>query len=203
MKGILVDESAKIYAEASDQTLSIATLKKGDEFELGKVSRKNKEVWVEVTLPTGQTGFIPGGTHIFQIKKVQMMTPGVVLFDAPNDEARSLKTYEKNDVVTAVGYEKGEAKSWIKVLDNDGTVGYIRSEAKLRLYMEPTKDGGIKQIISGGLFAILGAVFYYMSVKQGQTIDNSMTILNVAIIGFGLLQLVQGIIQLRNAKKNK
>jgi hypothetical protein len=202
MRGILVDENAKIYSEPNSQNLSLATLKKGDEFELGKVTRKNREVWVEITLPSGQTGYIPGETHIFQIKKVQMMNGPIDLRDGPSDTSNVVKTYNKNDVVTAVGIEKDEGKGWIKVTDSEGAFGYLKGDTKIRLYMEPTKSGAIKQMISGGLFTLLGGVFYVTSVTRGDT-ENTMALLNVAIIAFGLMQVVQGIIQYRQAKKNE
>lgn len=202
MKGILVEEEIKVFAEPSDQTLSITSLKKGEEFELGKVSKKKKEVWVEVTLASGQTGYITGETKIFVIKKVQFFADNIEAHESPSLDSAVIKTYPKKTVVTAVGYEKDEAKGWVKIIDADGLTGYVRGEAKIRVYQEATKENGKKQMFSGGMFAILAAAFYIFSLNQGQTANN-MSILIVAVFAFGLMQLVQGSLEFNKAKKKE
>ncbi|MHB8089696.1 MAG: SH3 domain-containing protein, partial [Anaerolineaceae bacterium] len=167
MRGILVEEVVKVYAEASDQTLSITSLRKGDEFELGKVSRKKKEVWVEVTLDSGQTGFISGETKIFVIKKVQFFADNIEAHEAPTNESAVIKTYPKKTIVTAVGYESDEAKGWVKIIDAEGQTGYVRGEAKIRVYQEASVANGKKQMFSGGMFAVLATAFYIFSLNKG------------------------------------
>jgi hypothetical protein len=202
MKGILVEDEVKVYGEPSDQTLSITSIKKGEEFELGRVSRKKKEVWVEVTLASGQTGYIPGDTKIFVIKKVQFFGDGIEAHEAPLPDSPVIKTYPKKSVVTAIGFEKDEAKGWVKIIDTDGVIGYVRGESKIRVYQEATKENGKKQMYSGGMFAILAAAFYLFSLNKGQTSSN-MSILIVAVFAFGLMQLVQGILEFNKAKKKE
>lgn len=202
MRGILVEEEIKVFAEPSDQTLSITSLKKGDEFELGKVSRKKKEVWVEVTLDSGQKGFITGETKIFVIKKVQFFADGIEAHETPAQENPVIKTYPKKTVVTAVGYESDEGKGWVKIVDAEGLTGFVRGESKIRVYQEPTKENGKKQMFSGGIFAVLAAVFYFFSLGNAQSTSN-MSILIVAVFAFGLMQLVQGILEFNKAKKKE
>ena len=50
MKAILTDEQALVYNSFEDQTISIATIHKGEVMDLGKVIRKKKKVWVEIAL---------------------------------------------------------------------------------------------------------------------------------------------------------
>jgi hypothetical protein len=200
MRGILVEEEIKVFAEPSDQTLSITSLKKGDEFELGKVSRKKKEVWVEVTLDSGQIGFITGETKIFVIKKVQFFADGIEAHETPSPESAVIKTYPKKTVVTAVGYESDEGKGWVKIIDSEGLTGFVKGESKIRVYQEPTKANGKKQMFSGGVFSILAAIFYISSLNKAQSTSN-MSILIVAVFAFGLMQLVQGILEYTKAKK--
>ncbi len=202
MRGILVEEEIKVFAEPSDQTLSITSLKKGDEFELGKVSRKKKEVWVEVTLDSGQKGFITGETKIFVIKKVQFFADGIEAHETPAQESPVIKTYPKKTVVTAVGYESDEGKGWVKIVDAEGLTGFVRGESKIRVYQEPSKENGKKQMFSGGIFAVLAAVFYFFSLGNAQSTSN-MSILIVAVFAFGLMQLVQGILEFNKAKKKE
>lgn len=202
MKGMLVEDEIKVFAEPSDQTLSITSLRKGDEFELGKVSRKKKEVWVAITLASGQTGFINGETKIFVIKKVQFFGDNIEAHETPMHDSPVIKTYPKKTVVTAVGYESDEAKGWVKIIDADGTTGFVRGESKIRVYQEPTKENGKKQIYTGGMFAILAAAFYIFSMSKAENTSN-MSILIVAVFAFGLMQVVQGILEFNKAKKKE
>lgn len=202
MRGILVEDEIKVFGEPSNQTLSITSLKKGDEFELGKVSRKKKEVWVEVTLASGQTGFISGETKIFVIKKVQFFADNIEAHEAPSAESAVIKTYPKKTVVTAVGYESDEGKGWVKIIDQDGLTGYVKGESKIRVYQEATKENGKKQMLSGGMFAVLAAAFYIFSMSKEQT-NSNMSILIVAVFAFGLMQLVQGFLEFNKAKKKE
>ncbi|PKO00074.1 MAG: hypothetical protein CVU42_04855 [Chloroflexi bacterium HGW-Chloroflexi-4] len=202
MRGILVEDEVKVYAEASNQTLSITSLKKGDEMELGKVSRKKKEVWVEVTLDSGQKGFITGETKIFVIKKVQFFSDNIEAHEAPSQESAVIKTYPKKTIVTAVGYESDEGKGWVKIIDAEGLTGYVKGEAKIRVYQEATKENGKKQMFSGGMFAVLAAAFYFFSLNKGESTSN-MSILIVAVFAFGLMQVVQGFLEFNKAKKKE
>jgi uncharacterized protein YgiM (DUF1202 family) len=200
MKAILVDETVKVYTEPSDQNLSLATLRKGDEFELGKVTRKKGVVWVEITMSSGQKGYVLGTTHIFEFKTVQLLTDGVELREAANAESNLVKTFHKNDVITAVGVEKDDDKGWVKIIDRDGNNGYIKGGARIRYYQEPTKNGGKKLMITGGIFGLMGVAFYIFSLITSQVTGN-MAILMVAVLAFGLLQFVQGLMEYNKAKK--
>jgi hypothetical protein len=200
MRGILVDETAKLYSEPNNQNLTLATLRKGDEFELGKVIRKKGEVWVEVTLPGGQIGYIVGATHIFEIKQVQLLNNQIDLREAPDETSRLIKTYPKNTVLTAIGVENVGAKGWVKVTDKSGNLGYVRGDAKIRVYQVPTKSGGKKLMITGGVFSVFAIAIFVYSSLQPQTGSN-MSVLTVAVLAFGLMQVIQGFMQYRNAKK--
>ena len=141
MRGILVDENVRVYAEPNNQNLSITMLKKGDEFELGKVVQKKREVWVQITLPSEQTGYISGETRIFEVKRVQFLTDQVAMRDAASDDANLVKNYEKNAVVTAIGVENTGAKGWVKIKDDDGNEGFIRGDARIKVYQEVSVAG--------------------------------------------------------------
>jgi len=201
MKGRLVDESVKVYAETGDQSLSVATLYKGDLFELGKVSRKNKQVWVEVTLESGQKGFISGETKIFSIKKVQTITKTTDLYREAGNETDVIKTYPKNSVFTTVSVEEIDGKPWVKVMDADGLEGYINGNSRIKLFQEVTKDSAKKLMINGGIFIALAGVFYYISATQYQS-GNSLQLIVLVVIAFGLFQFIQGAWQFYTLRKN-
>ncbi len=206
MRGILVDDTVKVYSEPGNQNISLLTLQKGDEFELGKVTKKNREVWVQITLPAGQSGYIAGETRIFEIKKVQLLNPDAEIREAPTNESSVLKKLEKNAIVTAIGFEKDDEKGWVKVIDSDEVVGFIKGDSRIRVYQEATKAGGKKLMLTGGMFALLGIAFYIYSLTQAQAQAegaSNMSILTVAVVAFGLMQFVQGILQYYKAKKTE
>ena len=202
MRGILVDENVRVYAEHNNQNLSITMLKKGDEFELGKVVRKKREVWVQITLPTEQTGYISGETGIFEVKRVQFLTDQVAMRDAASDDAILVKNYEKNAVVTAIGVENTGAKGWVKIKDDDGNEGFIRGDARIKVYQEVSVAGSKKLMLTGGIFTIIGLAFLIVLLVRPQTSDNTSVLL-VALLAFGVLQLGQGYLQYRKAKKEE
>ncbi len=210
MKGILIDDEVRVYSEPGNESISLTSLKKDDEFELGKVSRKNKQVWVEVTLASGQKGYIKGETHIFEIKKVQLINNENEMRESASEESAVLKTHPKNTVLTAVGFEKtDENKGWVKVIDDEGTTGFIKGDARIKMYLEPSKAGGRKTMISGGVFALLGIAFYIYTTIQAQSqaaeqTGGNTSLITIAIVAFGLMQFAQGLMEyLKAAKKEK
>ncbi|KAF0112247.1 MAG: Uncharacterized protein FD147_308 [Chloroflexi bacterium] len=202
MRATLTEDSAKIFSEPNEQTISVATLHKGDEFELGKIHKKKKSVWVEVILSPGLTGYISGDTKIFAIKEVQLLNNSVDMFDAPAEDANIVKTYSKKAIFTAVGIEKEEGKGWVRVRDDAGAEGYIRGDAKIRIYQPATKASGKKLMITGGIFIGMGVVIYIFSMFQAQAARDSSLIM-VALVGLGLMQLIQGFLQYRRMSKTE
>jgi len=200
MKARLVDDEVKLYAEPSHETISIATLKKGTEFDLGKVSRKNREVWVQVTLAGGQVGYMTGETRIFTIKQIQTITAALDMYESPSDESKVIKSYPKNSILTAVAIEEDGDKGWVKVIDEDGLEGYVKGGARIRLYQQATIEGARKLLVTGGIFILVSAGLYIFTISQSRSTGN-MDFLIMAVAAFGLMQLVQGILQYSKAKK--
>ncbi len=200
MKAIMVEEVVKVTGEPSEEALSLTSLKKGDVVETGKVIRKKKLSWVQVTLSGGQTGYISGQTRIFVIREVEL-TAETSLLDAPADNAAAVTSLPKGTVVSATGVEKNDGGTWYKVTTNTGAEGYISSRAKYRMYQEATTSGGTRLMVTGGIFSVLGIVFLVTSFSQQTT--SSSTFLIVGLIGLGIVQLVQGFLQWRKAKTKK
>jgi hypothetical protein len=202
MRAVLVDDDVKVYGEPGDQMISLATLKKGETFELGRVKKVKKQVWVEATLDSGQVVFLPGDTKIFVIKKVQLLKDGVESHAEPDAESPVLKTYTKNTVLTANGIEKDDGKGWVRVVDDNGVQGYIRGDARIKVYQEATRAGGKKLMLTGGLFTVFGVAMYFFSAAQAADSGN-MTFLVVAVVAFGLMQAGQGFFVYRKAVKEE
>jgi hypothetical protein len=168
--------------------------------ETGKVTRKKKESWVEVTLDNGQTGYISGQTRIFVVRKIELMTE-TELFDAASEGATLVKSLPKGTIISAIGVAKEDKNTWYLVREENGGQGYVSGRAKYKVYQEATTGGGKKLIITGGVFAIMGLVFLFVSMSQQST--SSSLFLIIGLIGLGLVQVVQGVLQYRKAKNKQ
>ena len=200
MRAIMTEESVRVYSEASEGAISIFSLRKGDEVETGKVIRKKKESWVEVTLDGGQTGYISGQTRIFVVRKIELMTE-TELFETASEGATLVKALPKGTIVSAIGVAKEDKNTWYLVREENGGQGYVNGRSKYKVYQEATTGGGKKLIITGGVFAVMGLVFLFVSMSQQST--SSSLFLIVGLIGLGLVQVVQGVLQYRKAKNKQ
>ena len=202
MKAVLTDEEARIYAEPFADSISTTTIHKGDEFELGKVIRKRKEVWVAITLDSGHSGYIPGNTKIFAIKRVQVLKDNLNIHEAPDEESRILKTLEKKEEFVVAGVEKMEGLDWVRVRHDSGIRGFIKGDAKIRVVQEITRESARKQIITGAVFAGIGVVIFAVSMFQPQGSGDS-TFIMLGLLAIGGFQVVQGIWQFRKLKEKE
>jgi hypothetical protein len=198
MKAIIVEDVVRVTSEPNAEAISIFTIKKGEVVETGKVTRKKKESWVEVTLPGGQKGFISGATRIFVMRQIEL-TAETNLLDKATEDATVIKTCPKGTIFTAVGVEKSDSATWYHVTESEGGDGYINSRSKYRIYQEATVGGGTRLMITGGIFIVLGVAFLVSSLSQGS--NSSSMFLTVGLIALGGVQFVQGFLQWRRAKK--
>ncbi len=202
MKAVLTDEDVKVYNSMEDTSLSIATLHKGDEVNLGKVTRKKNKTWVEILLPNDQKGYIVGETKIFTIKRAQLTSKSADLHEAPDDTSPILKTYVKGDLMTVKGVETQETGNWFKIVEEPNLVGYLAaSGTKLRVVPELTRSAAIRNLVTGAIFAIIGIVLTLLNSDPTQ--QNNMMYISYAVIFFGLLQLGQGAFELYKLSKQK
>lgn len=199
MRAVITDEETLVYGSMEDQTISIATLHKGDVLDLGKVIKKGKVVWVEATLPGDVKGYISGETKIFAIKKGQVSNKSLDLLETPSKTATVVKTFVKGTILEFNGVEKNEEGTWFSVTDDTGLKGYVTADAKLRQVQEPSKSGVMRDIVYGLVFIILGAIFTIMNQKS--TPNSGMVYISMAVIFFGLLQGGQGVLQYIRWKK--
>lgn len=224
MRATLSDESAPVLQEPSPESISITSLKKGEEFELGKVTRKKKEAWVAVTLQNGATGYINGSTRIFQVQKVEAIGNPIEVHEAPDDDSPILKTIPKKTPFTLCGFEKveiedsGDAEEgkegeeapkvkkggdWLIMYDADIKKGYFRAGHKLRAVAEYTAASARKLMITGGIFTAIGIVAYFViNATAANDGSGNSSFLALALMLLGLFQLGQGYMQWRKVKKD-
>ena len=210
MRATLSDESAPVLQEPSPESISITSLKKGEEFELGKVTRKKKEAWVAVTLQNGATGFINGSTRIFQVQKVEAIGNPIEVHEAPDDDSPILKTIPKKTPFTLCGFEKVEIEdSGDAEEGKEGEEapkvkkGYFRAGPKLRAVAEYTAASARKLMITGGIFTAIGIVAYFViNATAANDGSGNSSFLALALMLLGLFQLGQGYMQWRKVKKD-
>lgn len=203
MKAILQDEITRVVQEPTSESLSLTSLRKGDEVEVGKVIRKGKEVWVTVTLANGATGFIAGNTTIFQVKKVESAANELEVHESPADDSAVISTIPKRTAFIVRGFEKTEGDEWYQTEDAQGVRGYIKAGPKLRIVPEVTRSSARRMMITGGVFALGGVILYVIGLNQQPTTGGDANFITIGLILLGLFQVFQGYMQHRQAKREE
>ena len=201
MRASLGDESAKVWQVPATESISITSIYKGDEFEIGKVIRKKGESWVTITLDNGLTGYISGDTHIFAIQTVEAVGNDLEVHETTDEESPVLTVIPKKTVFLVRGAEKIEDDTWYRVEDSEGVKGYIKAGPRLRVRPQVTKESARKMMITGGIFTVAGLLLYFIFPAPADAADNGMNFITLAIILLGLFQVFQGFMQYRQANK--
>ena len=202
MRATLGDESTPVFQEPVAEAISITTLRKGDEFEIGKVIRKKGETWVTVTLENGFTGYIAGDTRIFSIQQVESIGNDLEMHESPDPESPILGVIPRKTVFTVRGSDKYEEDVWYRVQDSEGVVGYVKAGVKLRVRPEVSEAGGRKMMITGAVFAVIGLILYFLvPPAEAGSGRGDFSFITLALILLGLFQVFQGFMQYRQAKK--
>lgn len=190
MRAVITDEQAPVYASTTDQTLSIAMLHKGDEFELGKVVKVKKETWVEVTLDSGSKGYISGNVKIFGIKKVELQENSAEMYESPSAESAVLRTMHKGDLFQTLRIEENGEERWVRVRDLKEMEGYIAGSTKIKLISVTSRAGAKKTVLLG--VALLGAGAVLTAISFLGEKNQTTYYLAMGLILFGFMQLLQG-----------
>jgi SH3-like domain-containing protein len=201
MRASLGDESARVWQEPNSESISLTSIHKGEEFEIGKVIRKKKEVWVTITLDNGVTGFISGDTHIFAIQQVEAVGNDLELYQQPDSSSPVLATIAKKTLFTVRGVETVNEESWYRAETEEGVQGYIKSGSRLRAKPQVTKESARKMMITGALFAVGGAVLYFLFPSNPEAAGGNTSFISLGLILLGLFQVFQGFAQYRQQSK--
>lgn len=200
MRASLGDETAPVWQQPEPESISFTSIRKGDEFEIGKVIRKKKDTWVTITLDNGVTGYIAGDTHIFSIQDVEAIANDLEIHETASDESPVLTIIPKKTVFTVRGAEKVDEETWYRVDDKEGVKGYLKAGPRLRARPQVTLDGARKLMITGGIFTVVGLILYFIFPAPAGTADNGMNFITLAVILLGLFQVFQGYMQYRQVK---
>ncbi len=203
MRASLGDDSARVWQEPNAESISMTSIHKGEEFEVGKVIRKKKEVWVTVTLDSGVIGYISGDTHIFAIQKVEAVGNDLELYKEPDDTSPVLATIPKKTLFTVRGVENVNDTNWYRAEDEEGNKGYIKTGARLRAKPQITRESARKMMITGALFAVGGAVLYFVFPSNPEAAGGDTSFISLGLILLGLFQVFQGFMQYRQMGKKE
>lgn len=193
MKARILDPQVKVYSSMDDNTLSIATLQEGSEIEFGGKKRKSGKFWVPVVLATGQNAYIPGDARIYIIREGTLVQNSVDMHSEPSSDSPVKQQLMRNTRLSILQVIKQDGQDWVRVRDTAGNEGFISGETRVRLVTQKSKALGRKNMISGGLWLVAGAIMLYSELSNPA--GSGFDLLVYGAILFGLVMLVSGIVQ--------
>lgn len=205
MRAVTTDEQTPVYASTSDQTISIATLHKGEEFDLGKVTKVRREAWVEVTLDSGVKGYISGNAKIFGIRKVELQVNSAEMHQEPSSESPVVRALKKGDLFETLRIEENGDERWVRIRDLRNLEGYIAGDTRIKILPPNSRAAAKKTVLIG--VALLGAGAVVTAISFMGEKNQTTYFLAMGLILFGFMQLMQGGMQyfqtIRQEKKEK
>jgi hypothetical protein len=193
MKVRILDTQVKVYGSMDESEVSIASLSRGMEVEIGGGKRKQGKVWVPVTLEGGQKGYISGEARIYAIKEGALMQDSVDMYEEASVESPVKEQLKRNDRLAVLEVSKDGEVRWARVRDINGNEGYISGETRLRLIQVKTKATGRKNMLTGVMWLIVGGfiTFSGSSITSG----GSFALLGYGALLFGGVMLIMGLVQ--------
>ncbi len=198
MKGIILDPQVKVYSSMDENSVSMATLEQGSEIEYATPKRKGGKVWVPILLSTGQQVYISGDTRVFTERLGELMEDNVNLYESPSSTAAVKQQLPRNSRISILQVVKDEEQDWVRVRDMTETEGYISGNTRLRMVQQRTKAGGRRNIITGIMWLIAGAVIAFSGGSASSS--SGFTLLGYGAIIFGAVMLISGLVQYFTAK---
>jgi hypothetical protein len=194
MKARILDEQVKVYSSLDENAVSIATLTKGNEIEFGPAKKKAGKVWVPITLSTGQQAFIPGEARIYVLRQGTIKENSVDLLTEPTDGALVKRQLARNTNIEILQVIDKQGKKWVQIRDASGNEGYISGNTRVRVIQQKSKAMGRKNMLSGGMWLIAGAIIIFSNNTGTST--SSFTLLGYGAMVFGAVMFVMGLVQL-------
>jgi hypothetical protein len=190
MKGRILDPQVKVYSSMDDNTVSMATLKEGNEVEFGGVKRKAGRFWRSVSLDNGQQGYIAAEAGIYPIRKGALMQDKVEVHSEGSADSPVTQQLAGNVKILILQVIKGEGDGWVRIRDENGNEGYISGSTRIKLIQEKTKAMGRKNVVTGLMWLIAGLVIAFSGSSAFS--GGSFSLLGYAAIAFGVIMLVIG-----------
>jgi len=138
MKIQVLEDKATVYSARSSTSEVVGELHAGDEITVGR----RGYWWIEVTLPSGKTGYVSGKIKIFQICDVSLNQKSVSVVASPAASSKIKMTYKKGDKFTLAGLVTQDGTQWVKIRSDSGEVGFIPGATKTRLVISTFSGEG-------------------------------------------------------------
>jgi hypothetical protein len=196
MRARILESQVKVYTGMDANAVSITTLPEGTEVEFGGAKRKAGKLWVPITLSTGQQAYIPGETKIFIIQQGSLLQNNVDLRSEPSSGSLLKQQLARNTKVYILQVVKGDGQDWVKVRDMTGNEGYIDGNTRIRVAAQKTKAQGRKNMFSGAMWLIAGAVVTFSGSSPA---SSGFYLLGYLAIAYGLVMVISGIVQMITA----
>jgi hypothetical protein len=196
MRARILEPQVKVYTSMDANAVSLTTLPEGTEVEFGGAKRKAGKLWVPITLSTGQQAYIPGETKIFVIQQGSILQNNVDLRSEPSSGSLIKQQLARNTKVYILQVVKGDGQDWVKVRDMSGSEGYIDGNTRIRVTAQKTKAQGRKNMFSGAMWLIAGAVVTFSGSSPA---SSGFYLLGYLAIAYGLVMVISGIVQMITA----
>ncbi len=190
----VLKQPAVLYKDTNDQSAPIAQLKLGDQVKLGGTRKKGKDQWVEITLPDGRKGYLPGTSQVFRTIKVKLIQGDTNVLAEP-----SINSAIKFKVATNEKfYILDSSDGWVKIRTRNGNEGYLDGRVSVKKLAAVSKEIARRNMVGGALWCIGGGLVTCVSYSAASSSGGTYLITWGAIL-FGAIQFMQGLSQYREA----
>jgi Bacterial SH3 domain len=197
MKGRILDPQVKVYNTTEENEPSIATLSEGMEVEFGGPERKAGQMWVPVTLSTGQQAFISGEARIFPIREGALMQESVDVHTEPSAESSVKQSLTRNSKMSILEVKKEGDERWVRIRDSAGSEGFIAGDTRIRLVQQKTKAQGRKNLLSGFMWLVAGGLITFSGTPSLS--GSAFALLGYGALFFGAAMIIYGVYQVVTA----
>jgi hypothetical protein len=197
MKGRILDPQVKVYNTTEENEPSIATLSEGMEVEFGGPKRKAGQMWVPVTLSTGQQAFISGEARIFPIREGALMQEAVDVHTEPSAESSVKQSLTRNSKMSILEVKKEGDERWVRIRDSAGSEGFIAGDTRIRLVQQKTKAQGRKNLLSGFMWLVAGGLITFSGTPSLS--GSAFALLGYGALFFGAAMIIYGVYQVVTA----
>ncbi len=200
-KARIIDQKADFYSEMNPEQQPVGSIPVGEVVELGKIKRRQGRAWVAITRQNGQAGFMPGETHIFPMRRVELDKP-TDLYDKAGEGQRVIHQFKKKDRMMMLDVVREGEAGWVQVQDYAGHKGFISGKTRIRVLPDDLVAAGRKSMAVGSLWATGGLILTVITYLMQTTTGGTYIIAWAAVI-FGVIQVVQGLMQYYSGRKDE
>jgi hypothetical protein len=184
----ILKQNVQLQEYAGDGPEYRQMLYMGDRIKLGKLVNKGGKNWVSVTAKDGTTGFIPGDTKVFTVKRAQLLQTTTNVYSDPAINSPVKFYLGKNSNVTMVDI----VDNMISIVDDSGHQGYIPGQTQIKAVAYVSKAQGKKNMLYGALWFVGGSIATIVGYSSASSGGGTYLVFWGAII-FGLIQFFQGL----------